>query len=219
MARKFHAFAATALAAPLMLLAATPALPRSASAGERSARRPSTTCGCPHYASCVLLGTRVKGTVKVEFNATLRAEDVLVIGNVQAENAKSVRVLDGSRRRRLGAGQAGRRGRRQRQPDRGRHPVRRQLGEAATRCATGSAAVSRRSRTWAASRSAGTRSTATCSARRTRRVPRAAATLSAATRKTNALGCDRPARSALSAGRRGSDAQARCCQHRCTGAL
>ncbi len=45
----------------------------------------------------MLLGTRVKGTVKVEFNATLRAEDVLVIGNVQAENAKSVRVLEGLR--------------------------------------------------------------------------------------------------------------------------
>lgn len=51
----------------------------------------------PQYARCVLLGTRVKGTIKVEWRAVLRAEDVVVIGNVQAENAKNVRVLDGSR--------------------------------------------------------------------------------------------------------------------------
>ena len=97
MTRKFHAFTATALAAPLMLLAATPA-----AAEERVCRgtiRATTVDNLrvPDYASCVLLGTRVKGTVKVEFNATLRAEDVVVIGNVQAENAKNVRVLDGSR--------------------------------------------------------------------------------------------------------------------------
>lgn len=51
----------------------------------------------PQNATCVLLGTRVQGTVKVETNATLRAEDVLVIGNVQGENALDVMVLDGSR--------------------------------------------------------------------------------------------------------------------------
>ncbi|HEX9772507.1 MAG TPA: hypothetical protein VGA44_03500 [Steroidobacteraceae bacterium] len=87
----------TALAAPLLLLPAAPA-----SAEERVCRgtiRATTVDNLrvPQYASCVLLGTRVKGTVKVEFNATLRAEDIVVVGNVQAENAKSVRVLDGSR--------------------------------------------------------------------------------------------------------------------------
>jgi hypothetical protein len=51
----------------------------------------------PQGATCTLLGTRVKGTVKVEARATLRAEDVVVIGNVQAENAREVEVLDGSR--------------------------------------------------------------------------------------------------------------------------
>lgn len=88
---------ATALAAPVLLLPAAPA-----SAEERVCRGTigATTVDnlrVPQYATCVLLGTRVKGTVKIEFNATLRAEDIVVIGNVQAENAKSVRVLDGSR--------------------------------------------------------------------------------------------------------------------------
>jgi hypothetical protein len=88
---------ATALAAPILLLLAAPAF-----AEERVCRgtiRATTVDNLrvPQYASCVLLGTRVKGTIKVEFNAALRAEDVVVIGNVQAENAKSVRVLDGSR--------------------------------------------------------------------------------------------------------------------------
>src|SRR5688572_29910282 len=86
-----------AAALPLLALAATPA-----SAEERVCRgtiRATTVDNLrvPEYASCVLLGTRVKGTIKVEFGATLRAEDVIVIGNVQAENAKSVRVLEGSR--------------------------------------------------------------------------------------------------------------------------
>jgi hypothetical protein len=35
--------------------------------------------------------------VKIERRATLRAENVIVIGNVQAENARNVRVLEGSR--------------------------------------------------------------------------------------------------------------------------
>ena len=97
MSRTISALAMTALAAPLLLLPAAPA-----SAEERVCRgtiRATTVDNLrvPQYASCVLLGTRVKGTVKVEFNATLRAEDIVVVGNVQAENAKSVRVLDGSR--------------------------------------------------------------------------------------------------------------------------
>jgi len=39
----------------------------------------------------------VQGTVKVETNATLRATDVRVIGNVQAENARLVVVRRSSR--------------------------------------------------------------------------------------------------------------------------
>ena len=51
----------------------------------------------PQGATCTLNGTRVKGTVKVERDATLRAFGVRVIGNVQAENARNVVVREGSR--------------------------------------------------------------------------------------------------------------------------
>jgi hypothetical protein len=86
------------LAAAGMILLA----PLSASAEERVCRG---TIGAatldnvrvPQNALCTLNGTRVKGTVKVERNARLIAKDVLVIGNVQGENARNVRVLDGSR--------------------------------------------------------------------------------------------------------------------------
>jgi len=51
----------------------------------------------PQGATCTLNGTFVKGTVKVERGATLRAFDIRVIGNVQAENARNVIVREGSR--------------------------------------------------------------------------------------------------------------------------
>lgn len=51
----------------------------------------------PQNASCTLNGTLVKGTVKVEGNAILQANDVVVIGNVQAENARNVQILETSR--------------------------------------------------------------------------------------------------------------------------
>ncbi len=97
MSKSHVSSAMAALAALPMLFSAAPA-----SAEERVCRgtiRAKTVDNLrvPDYANCVLLGTRVKGTIKVEWNATLRAEDVVVIGNVQAENAKSVRVLEGSR--------------------------------------------------------------------------------------------------------------------------
>jgi hypothetical protein len=50
----------------------------------------------PEGATCTLEGTIAQGTVKVETNATLRASDVHVIGNVQAEGARSVSVIRGS---------------------------------------------------------------------------------------------------------------------------
>jgi hypothetical protein len=91
------ALIACVAATPMLSLAAAPA-----SAEERVCRGTigATTVDnlrVPDHANCVLLGTRVKGTIKVEYGATLRAEDVVVIGNVQGENAKNVRVLDGSR--------------------------------------------------------------------------------------------------------------------------
>jgi hypothetical protein len=51
----------------------------------------------PQGASCKLYGTRVKGTIIVEYRALLRAEGVIVIGNVQGEGARSVSVLENSR--------------------------------------------------------------------------------------------------------------------------
>jgi hypothetical protein len=51
----------------------------------------------PQGATCTLQGTRVQGTAKVEANATLRATDVRVIGNVQGENANLVVLRGGSR--------------------------------------------------------------------------------------------------------------------------
>jgi hypothetical protein len=51
----------------------------------------------PQGATCTLDGTYVKGTVKVGARATLRALDVRVIGNVQAEHARRVVVREGSR--------------------------------------------------------------------------------------------------------------------------
>ena len=50
----------------------------------------------PQDATCTLTGTFVEGTVKVERNAILKAFDIRVIGNVQAENASKVVVRDGS---------------------------------------------------------------------------------------------------------------------------
>jgi hypothetical protein len=51
----------------------------------------------PPNALCTLIRTRVQGTIKVERSARLVARDVIVIGNVQAENARDVQVLAGSR--------------------------------------------------------------------------------------------------------------------------
>jgi hypothetical protein len=51
----------------------------------------------PKNRSCTLNGTRVKGTIKVEEGATLTAYRVRVVGNIQAEGAKLVRVLTNSR--------------------------------------------------------------------------------------------------------------------------
>jgi hypothetical protein len=46
----------------------------------------------PDGATCRLEGTFVKGTVKVETDATLKAIGIRVIGNIQAENSRKVVV-------------------------------------------------------------------------------------------------------------------------------
>ncbi|GAA2863958.1 hypothetical protein GCM10010517_23100 [Streptosporangium fragile] len=50
----------------------------------------------PKGASCTLVGTRVKGNIRVERNATLVAREVGVDGNVQGEGARAVSVVGGS---------------------------------------------------------------------------------------------------------------------------
>ncbi len=47
----------------------------------------------PSNASCTLRGTWVQGTVKVEAGARLDASGIRVIGNVQAEGHRDVRVV------------------------------------------------------------------------------------------------------------------------------
>jgi hypothetical protein len=47
----------------------------------------------PSGVTCILWGTRVRGTVKVESGATLFAFAVRVVGSVQAENARRVTVV------------------------------------------------------------------------------------------------------------------------------
>jgi hypothetical protein len=51
----------------------------------------------PDGARCTLDGTRVKGTIKIESQASLDARGVRVVGNVQAENARQVSLSQSSR--------------------------------------------------------------------------------------------------------------------------
>jgi hypothetical protein len=83
-------------------LSATVLIPSQAQAEERVCRGAIgavtvDNLRVPQTATCTLNGTRVQGTVKVETNARLYAEDIIVIGNVQAENARLVNVTEGSR--------------------------------------------------------------------------------------------------------------------------
>ena len=91
------------VAAGIMAMALSVALllPSAAQAEERVCRGALgaitvDNLRVPQNATCELNGTRVKGTIKVQRNAVLRAAQVRVIGNVQGENARNV-VLRGSR--------------------------------------------------------------------------------------------------------------------------
>lgn len=82
--------------------AAAAVAPASASAEETTCRGSLgaitvDNLRVPQNARCILTGTRVQGTVKVERAATLGARAVRVIGNVQAENARRVNVIRNSR--------------------------------------------------------------------------------------------------------------------------
>ena len=84
--------------------AATAILPATAQAEERVCRgslgaRTVDNLRVPTGATCRLTGTYVKGTIKVQRGATLIAQSVRVVGNVQAEGARNVVV---ERRSRVG---------------------------------------------------------------------------------------------------------------------
>jgi hypothetical protein len=77
-------------------------VPTSAAAEETTCRgtigaKTHDNIRVPQGATCTLKGTVAQGTVKVERNAVLRANDVHVIGNIQGENARRVNVVDASR--------------------------------------------------------------------------------------------------------------------------
>ena len=91
------------IAVPFVALTAVSAFaPSIASAEERTCRG---TLGAvtvdnlrvPDGASCTLNRTQIKGTLKVERGATLRATAIRVVGNVQGENHRSVGISGGSR--------------------------------------------------------------------------------------------------------------------------
>lgn len=77
-------------------------------AGAPAAHAEETTCEgsigavtvdnlrVPDGAKCVLTGTLVEGTIKVESGARLKARDITVIGNVQGENAAKIKIKQGS---------------------------------------------------------------------------------------------------------------------------
>ena len=51
----------------------------------------------PSGAACTLNATKVEGTIKVERNATLTANGVRVIGNIQSEGFQAIAVKKGSK--------------------------------------------------------------------------------------------------------------------------
>jgi cytoskeletal protein CcmA (bactofilin family) len=87
----------------VMVLSGAMLLPAGAASAEERVCRGSIgavtvdNLRVPQGATCTLKGTFVKGTVKVERNARLKAIGVRVVGNVQAENARNVVVNQGSR--------------------------------------------------------------------------------------------------------------------------
>jgi hypothetical protein len=92
----------TKLGLSLVAIAAVGALPAPAAAEETTCQgtigdQTLDNVRVPQGAQCVLAGTHVQGTVKVEQDATLRARGVRVIGNVQGENARRVNVVRRSR--------------------------------------------------------------------------------------------------------------------------
>jgi hypothetical protein len=81
-----------------VVLAGTVIAPTAAQAEERTCRgtigaRTLDNVRVPSGALCVLNGTVVKGTIKVENGGRLRATAVRVVGNIQGEGHRRVVVL------------------------------------------------------------------------------------------------------------------------------
>lgn len=92
----------TALAAVTVAAAVSAALPATAHAEERVCKgsigaKTLDNVRVPSGATCRLTGTYVKGTITVQRGGTLVATRVRVVGNVQAEGARSVVVRGESR--------------------------------------------------------------------------------------------------------------------------
>lgn len=51
----------------------------------------------PSNSECDLSNVRVMGTIQIAINATITTRNIVVIGNVQAENARQVNILENSR--------------------------------------------------------------------------------------------------------------------------
>jgi hypothetical protein len=135
----------------------------------------------PSGATCTLEGTRVKGTIKVESNARLAATSVNVIGNVQAENFRSVKLTGSTVGGSVQLVQGG------------SATIRHNQIEGTLLFDDNSGSLIAANNTINADLQAFQNTggvTATCSARRTSPHPPVAATSCRATRRTSAPGCD-----------------------------
>lgn len=95
----FASQALTALSAATVLLAVA-SVPAAADETTCKGKLGQVTVDdlrVPQNATCELDRTKVKGTITVQRGATLLAARVVVVGNVQAENAKFVSVVRKSR--------------------------------------------------------------------------------------------------------------------------
>jgi hypothetical protein len=86
-----------ALVAAAMAVAATGALAEEFTCTGTVGAQTLDNVRVPPNATCTLEKTRVKGTIKVETDGTLKATKVVVIGNVQGEGAHKVTLSRGSR--------------------------------------------------------------------------------------------------------------------------
>jgi len=95
--RRSTKWAAVAALGGALLLPAGPAQAEERVCRGSIGARTVDNLRVPQGATCTLNGTYVKGTIKVQRAATLKAYDIRVVGNIQAENARNVVVRAGSR--------------------------------------------------------------------------------------------------------------------------